>query len=66
MPVAYNSSYRNIIFEMYCFHFGAAVVKIFNTYKKIYPAKKILVTVSLFSQPRFPEKKSFKKIELVM
>ena len=44
-----------LVFEIFRSNFGAAVAKIFNNYKEI-PKKNFLETLSLFSQPEFPEK----------
>ena len=41
-----------------CFHFGAAVTKIFNKTKS-YPLKKFLETLSLFSHLNFQIKRGF-------
>ena len=36
----------SIIFNIFCFNFGTVAAKLFNKYKKIFPEKKFLETLS--------------------
>ena len=45
-----------MIFESFCFYFGAVIAKIFNITKRYLP-KKFLETLRLFSQPQLSRKK---------
>ena len=42
---------------MFCYHFGAAVEKMFQQIQKDISRKKFLETLNLFSQPEIPGKK---------